>query len=135
MYVTTHSRGSSASPLTMATSELEDFQRQSGLIGEDAGVFSFKEQSLTSWGAFLAVLGTVLTALYFLWLNPDTGYGEVPCSVFGHMLLWGDGDWWEEYTLLLIGYCFCTLLRANARVWSALHDTCACLLDCSRLDG
>ncbi|CAM9319066.1 unnamed protein product, partial [Sphacelaria rigidula] len=46
-------------------------------IGEDAAVFSFESQSLKSWGAFLAVLGTVLTALYYLWLNPDTGYGEI----------------------------------------------------------
>ena len=60
----------------MSASELEDLQRQSGLVGEDAAVFSFEEQSLKSWGAFLAVLGTVLTALYYLWLNPDTGYGE-----------------------------------------------------------
>lgn len=60
----------------MSTSELEGLQRESGLIGEDAAVFSFGDQSLKSWGAFLAVLGTVLTALYFLWINPDTGYGE-----------------------------------------------------------
>lgn len=60
----------------MSTSELEDLQRQSGLIGEDAAVFDIEEQSLKSWGAFLAVLGTVLTALYFLWLNPETGFGE-----------------------------------------------------------
>lgn len=61
----------------MSASELEDLQRQSGLVGEDAAVFSFEEQSLKSWGAFLAVLGTVLTALYYLWLKPETGYGEL----------------------------------------------------------
>lgn len=60
----------------MSTSELEDLQRSSGLIGEDAAVFSFENQSRKSWAAFIAVLGTVLTALYFLWLNSDTGYGE-----------------------------------------------------------
>ncbi|CAB1119333.1 unnamed protein product [Ectocarpus sp. CCAP 1310/34] len=60
----------------MSASELEDLQRQSGLVGEDAAVFSFEEQSLKSWGAFLAVLGTVLTALYYLWLKPETGYGD-----------------------------------------------------------
>lgn len=69
-------RGFTMNPLAMSSSELEDLQRQSGLVGEDAAVFSFEEQSLKSWGAFLAVLGTVLTALYYLWLNPDTGYGE-----------------------------------------------------------
>lgn len=70
-----NSRGSfSVSPLAM--SELEGLQRESGLIGEDAAVFSFGDQSPKSWGAFLAVLGTVLTALYVLWINPDTGYGE-----------------------------------------------------------
>ncbi|CAM9261631.1 unnamed protein product [Ectocarpus fasciculatus] len=69
-------RGSSVNPLAMSASELEDLQRQSGLVGEDAAVFSFEEQSLKSWGAFLAVLGTVLTALYYLWLKPETGYGD-----------------------------------------------------------
>lgn len=63
----------------MSSSELESLQRDSGLIGEDAAVFSFESQSSKSWGAFLAVLGTVLTALYYLWLNPDTGYGEILC--------------------------------------------------------
>lgn len=70
-------RRSSTNPLAMSVSELEEFQRESGLVGEDAAVFSFEAQSLKSWGAFLAVLGTVLTALYYLWLNPDTGYGEL----------------------------------------------------------
>ena len=70
------------SPLAMSASELEDLQRQSGLIGEDAAVFDIQEQSLKSWGAFLAVLGTVLTALYFLWLNPETGFGERLASSF-----------------------------------------------------
>lgn len=60
----------------MSTSELEDSKRTSGLIGEDAAVFSFENQSLKSWAAFLAVLGTVLTALYYLWLDSETGYGE-----------------------------------------------------------
>lgn len=60
----------------MSASELDDLQRTSGLIGEDAAVFSFENQSIKSWTAFLAVLGTVLTALYYLWLDPVTGYGE-----------------------------------------------------------
>lgn len=76
-------RGFSVNPLAMSAAELEDLQRQSGLVGEDAAVFSFEEQSLRSWGAFLAVLGTVLTALYYLWLNPDTGYGEFPLPIGG----------------------------------------------------
>lgn len=67
----------------MSVTELEDLQRQSGLVGEDAAVFSFQEQSLKSWGSFLAVLGTVLTALYYLWLNPDTGYGELFSPIRG----------------------------------------------------
>lgn len=51
-------------------------QRGLGLVGEDSAVFSFEDQTFQSWGAFLAVLSTVLTALYFLWINPETGYGE-----------------------------------------------------------
>lgn len=79
----------------MSASELEELQRQSGLIGEDAGVFSFAEQSLKSWGAFLAVLGTVLTALYYLWLNPDTGFGKIRpageyCGPYGEQRILSD---------------------------------------------
>ncbi|CAM9230626.1 unnamed protein product [Choristocarpus tenellus] len=63
-------------PLSMSTSEMEGLQQESGLIGEDSAVFSIEEQSLKSWGYFVAVLSTVLTALYFLWINPETGFGD-----------------------------------------------------------
>ncbi|CAM9466321.1 unnamed protein product [Discosporangium mesarthrocarpum] len=63
-------------PIAMSASELESLQRDSGLVGEDSAVFSFGSQSLKSWGYFVAVLTTVLTALYFLWINPDTGFGD-----------------------------------------------------------
>jgi zeta-carotene isomerase len=60
----------------MTVQELEKLQAESGLIGEDAAVFDVKEQKLISWVRFLAVLGTVLTALYYLWINNDTGFGD-----------------------------------------------------------
>ena len=82
---TRRDRGFVVNPLAMSASELEDLQRQSGLVGEDAAVFSFEEQRLKSWGAFLAVLGTVLTALYYLWLNPDTGFGETSVMSAGRL--------------------------------------------------
>ncbi len=97
----------------MSASELEDLQRRSGLVGEDAAVFSFEEQSLKSWGAFLAVLGTVLTALYFLWLNPDTGFGEysvwVAISFFLRQALafsasWGVNKVQGQILLLAVGF-------------------------------
>ena len=69
-------RASKIGPLSVSTSELEKLEDTSGLIGEDAAVFSFADQSLNSWAAFLAVLGTVLAALYYFWINPETGYGE-----------------------------------------------------------
>ncbi|CAM9661079.1 unnamed protein product, partial [Phaeothamnion confervicola] len=46
------------------------------LIGEDAAVFDFASQSLKSWAFFTAVLGTVLAALYVLWIDPTTGFGD-----------------------------------------------------------
>jgi zeta-carotene isomerase len=64
------------SPLRSSDSNISDLQRESGLLGEDAAVFELSEQSLKSWGRFLAVLGTVMTALYFLWINNDTGFGD-----------------------------------------------------------
>lgn len=69
-------RTSFVKPLGVSGPELEVLQRDSGLIGEDSAFFSLKDQSLKSWGAFLAVLVSGLVGLYYLWINPDTGYGE-----------------------------------------------------------
>jgi hypothetical protein len=69
-------RSHAPSALQMTVQELEKLQAESGLIGEDAAVFDVKEQRLISWVRFLAVLGTVLTALYYLWINNDTGFGD-----------------------------------------------------------
>ena len=60
----------------MTRKEMESLQAQSGLIGEDAAVFDIKEQRTIQWVRFTAVLGTVLTALYYLWINGDTGFGD-----------------------------------------------------------
>jgi hypothetical protein len=69
-------RSPASSALKMTVQELEKLQAESGLIGEDAAMFDVKEQKLISWVRFLAVLGTVLTALYYLWINNDTGFGD-----------------------------------------------------------
>mmetsp|Transcript_6389 Transcript_6389/g.9576 ORF Transcript_6389/g.9576 Transcript_6389/m.9576 type:complete len:351 (-) Transcript_6389:56-1108(-) len=45
-------------------------------IGEDSADFKLEEQKLSSWVNFGLVLGTVLTALYYLWINNATGYGD-----------------------------------------------------------
>lgn len=45
------------------------------LVGEDAGVFDWTQESTKSWLTFSAVLAVVLTALYYLWLDPNTGFG------------------------------------------------------------
>ncbi|XP_024389087.1 15-cis-zeta-carotene isomerase, chloroplastic [Physcomitrium patens] len=45
------------------------------LVGEDAAVFNVKSQKATSWIYFFLVLGTVLAILYYIWLDPNTGYG------------------------------------------------------------
>jgi len=46
------------------------------LVGEDAAVFELSEQKLKSWGIFGVLLTTVLGALYFFWINNDTGLGD-----------------------------------------------------------
>ncbi|CAM9176791.1 unnamed protein product [Chrysoparadoxa australica] len=56
--------------------EMEELMASSGLIGEDAAVFSLEAQTVQAWASFTAVLVTVMTALYFLWINNDTGYGD-----------------------------------------------------------
>ena len=45
------------------------------LSGEDAAQFSYSGQKTSSWIKFTLVLGIVLGVLYFIWLDPDTGYG------------------------------------------------------------
>ena len=47
----------------------------SALYGEDAAQFSYSGQKTSSWIKFTLVLGVVLGVLYFIWLDPDTGYG------------------------------------------------------------
>lgn len=117
----------------MSTSELEDLQRSSGLIGEDAAVFSFGDQSLKSWGAFLAVLGTVLTALYFLWLNPETGYGEFRLRVLKSQ--YDYIDWvhphWSRFAngkvILYARWCACstpTVLGCAHFLWPVFGKAC-----------
>ena len=45
------------------------------LVGEDAAVFDLANESVSSWAAFFAVLTTVMVALYYIWLDPNTGLG------------------------------------------------------------
>lgn len=46
------------------------------LIGEDAAVFELSSQKLTSWVYFTIILGAVLFALNFLWIDNSTGFGK-----------------------------------------------------------
>ena len=48
---------------------------QSVLVGEDAAVFDVEAQKTSSWIYFTLVLGVVLAILYYIWLDPNTGYG------------------------------------------------------------
>ncbi len=45
------------------------------LVGEDAAVFDPSNQKTSSWLLFTLILGVSLTALYVLWIDPNTGYG------------------------------------------------------------
>lgn len=49
--------------------------RRQELVGEDAAVFEAGRQETLSWVKFTAVLGVVLAVLYYIWLDPGTGYG------------------------------------------------------------
>lgn len=42
--------------------DLEEKSNQ--MVGEDAASFDFSKQSLQSWGLFVALLSTVLAAMY-----------------------------------------------------------------------
>lgn len=43
--------------------------------GEDSAAFDLGEQKLSSWVYFSGILGTVLFALNFVWIDPKTGFG------------------------------------------------------------
>jgi hypothetical protein len=45
------------------------------LVGEDAAVFDPSNQKTSSWLLFTLILSVSLTALYVLWIDPNTGYG------------------------------------------------------------
>ncbi len=45
------------------------------LVGEDAALFDPSNQKTSSWLLFTLILGVSLTALYVLWIDPNTGYG------------------------------------------------------------
>lgn len=44
-------------------------------MGEDAAVFDVEAQKTSSWIYFTLVLGVVMAILYYIWLDPSTGYG------------------------------------------------------------
>jgi zeta-carotene isomerase len=52
------------------------------MVGEDSGVFDASNESWgevangTGWITFLVAVGTILTAVAVLWINPSTGYGD-----------------------------------------------------------
>lgn len=57
-------------------SEQEDALSESKLVGEDAAVFDITSQRISSWVSFTAVLGVVLAILNYIWIDPNTGYGN-----------------------------------------------------------
>jgi len=51
------------------------------LVGEDAGTFALRNEKMgelgeRDWLTFFAAVGTILSALAVLWINPATGYGD-----------------------------------------------------------
>ncbi|KAG5185946.1 NnrU protein-domain-containing protein [Tribonema minus] len=69
-------RRSTSSALQLSTRDIEELQDASGLIGEDAAAFSLQEQKLASWISFGGVFTVVMAALWYLWINESTGYGD-----------------------------------------------------------
>ncbi|EKX54233.1 hypothetical protein GUITHDRAFT_63717 [Guillardia theta CCMP2712] len=49
---------------------------QAELRGEDSGAFDLSAQSIASWAKFVGVFTVVMGALWFLWIDPQTGFGD-----------------------------------------------------------
>ncbi|CAJ2677550.1 unnamed protein product [Trifolium pratense] len=47
----------------------------SDLVGEDSATFDLKNQKLSSWFYFTAILGVVLFVLNVIWIDDSTGFG------------------------------------------------------------
>ena len=73
----TSSKSTSApvSPPTSVSSVVERPLPEALLVGEDAAVFDVETQKTSSWIYFTLVLGVVMAILYFIWLDPHTGFG------------------------------------------------------------
>ncbi|PNX55373.1 15-cis-zeta-carotene isomerase chloroplastic-like, partial [Trifolium pratense] len=51
-------------------------EKDSTFIGEDSAAFDLKEQKISSWIYFTAILGVVLFILNVAWINNDTGFSK-----------------------------------------------------------
>ncbi|KAF3334364.1 15-cis-zeta-carotene isomerase [Carex littledalei] len=60
---------------SVGSRETDDPIPDESLLGEDSAAFQLSEQKLSSWVYFTVILGSVLLALNFLWINPSTGFG------------------------------------------------------------
>jgi hypothetical protein len=63
---TSRSRISQTATRSQAQEQVDLQTSESQLVGEDAASFDFSKQSLQSWGIFVALLSTVLGALYLV---------------------------------------------------------------------
>ena len=54
----------------------DDEETDAFLVGEDSAVFELSSQKLISWVYFAVILGVVLFALNFLWIDNATGFGK-----------------------------------------------------------
>jgi hypothetical protein len=63
---TCRSRISQTATRSQAQEQVDLQTSESQLVGEDAASFDFSKQSLQSWGIFVALLSTVLGALYLV---------------------------------------------------------------------
>ena len=60
---------------SQAQEQVELATKDGQLVGEDAASFDFSKQSLQSWGLFVALLSTVLGAMYLV-RGPEGGGGR-----------------------------------------------------------
>ena len=95
-------------------------QQMEPLVGEDAGVFEFSEQKLKSWAQFAGVFTVVFSALFVLWLNPSTGFGD-EFAAGALSLAGGDSTVAMVGMLTFFGICHSGLAGLRRRAEDAIN--------------
>ncbi|RWW71480.1 hypothetical protein BHE74_00020782 [Ensete ventricosum] len=103
----THDRGTS-----IGGAEPESPIPDEAPLGEDSAAFDPRQQKLSSWACFTAILGAVLVALDVLWISPSTGFGTVYIDAVSRLserpeVSLDTKDWWFSWVMLLLVQFLC----------------------------